>query len=368
MSSVTQLLHAFGESGTNVAEGYPRWGFTPSQRAIVERLPEMMLTAQSTPYGTLEARAQRALLDPLGQRTAPVATGRILSYYAAGVAIDLVGRCLAARTGTVGVIHPTLDCLPALIRGRGLRTIPISEPRLRRRDPLAGLEAIGGLYIANPNNPTGGVLDPDELRRLAEACVRRNVALAIDACFRVFDPAAQYDTYAVLDATGVDYVVIEDSGKLWPLAGIRLAFLAFPEHTKLGIAEASADLLMNAPPFSALVVEAFANDMAAGGMAVIHRQIATNREILAEALAGSGAHLVDNGTKVSMALLRMPEGHSSTRLWGRLLRRGVHAVPGRPIWWARPRQGDHYLRVALAREPDVIERAGGEIRAELDAG
>jgi hypothetical protein len=69
-----------------------------------------------------------------------------------------------------------------------------------------------------------------------------------------------------------------------------------------------------------------------------------------------------------MALLRMPEGHSSTRLWGRLLRRGVHAVPGRPIWWARPRQGDHYLRVALAREPDVIERAGREIRAELDAG
>ncbi len=253
-TSVTQLMHAFGAGGTNVAEGYPRFAFTPTQRAIVDRLPRMMLDSQSTPFAALEANAQWALLLGLGQRTAPVGTGRIMSYYAAGVAIDLVGRVLAARTGTVGVIHPTLDCLPALIRSRGPRVVPISEARLRRRDPLAGFEAIGGLYIANPNNPSGRVLDPEELRRLAESCARRSVALAIDACFRAFDVEAQYDMYAVLDATGVDYVVIEDTGKLWPLGGVRLAFLAFPEHSALGIPEASGDLLMNAPPFAALVV------------------------------------------------------------------------------------------------------------------
>ncbi len=367
-SSVTQLMHAFGDIETNVAEGYPRFAFTASQQAIVDRLPAFMAEAHRVPYPTLEARAQRSLLDAVGQATAPVGTGRILSYYAAGVAIDLVGRCLAQQTKRVAVIHPTLDCLPALIRSRGVEVVPFHEARMNRRDPLEGLDGIGGLYIATPNNPTGTVLDPRRLRKLAESCAQRGVALAIDACFRVFDPRAQYDHYAVLDETGVDYVILEDSGKLWPLGGVRLSFLAFPAHSKLGIPEASADLLLMAPPFSTLVVEAFGHDLADGGMRVIHERMAANRAILAKALAGSeAAELAYRDSKVSMSLIKLAPGLSSTRLWGRLLRRGVSAVPGRPIWWARGGQGEHFLRVALAREPEVLERAGREIRAELDA-
>ena len=362
-------MHAFGDIETNVAEGYPKFPFTPTQQAIVDRFPSFMAEANRTPYSTLEARAQRTLLDAVGQVTAPVGTGRILSYYAAGVAIDIVGRCLAGRTSRVAVIHPTLDCLPALIRSRGVEIVPFNEARMRRRDPLEGMDGIGGLYIANPNNPTGTVLDSRRLRRLAESCARRGVALAIDACFRVFDPRAQYDHYAVLDETGVDYVILEDSGKLWPLGGVRLSFLAFSQNSKLGIAEASADLLMMAPPFSTLVVEAFAQDLAVDGMRAIHERMANNRRILYEALQGCEvASLADRDSMVSMSLIRLAPGLSSTRLWGRLLRRGVSSVPGRPMWWARPGQGEHYLRVALAREPEVLERAGREIRAELDAG
>jgi aspartate/methionine/tyrosine aminotransferase len=367
-SSITQLMHAFGDIETNVAEGYPRFAFTPQQQAIVDRFPVFMAQANRIPYSTLEVRAQRALMDALGQGTAPVGTGRILSYYAAGVAIDVVGRCLSQRTSRVAVIHPTLDCLPALIRSRGAEVVPFNESRVDRRDPLEGLDGIGGLYIANPNNPTGMVLDARRLRRLAESCARRDVVLAIDACFRIFDPRAQYDHYDVLDDTGVDYVIVEDTGKLWPLAGVRLSFLAFPERSRLGIPEASADLLMMAPPFSTLVVEAFARDLTAGGMEIIHSRLARNRAILRAALEGCAqAVLVDRKSTVSMALIKLAPGLSSTRLWGRLLRRGVSAVPGRPMWWARPGQGERYLRVALAREPEVIERAGREIRAELEA-
>jgi histidinol-phosphate/aromatic aminotransferase/cobyric acid decarboxylase-like protein len=360
-------MHAFGDAETNVAEGYPSWELTHGQRRIVDQLPHLMLEAYRSPYSVVEANAQRALLWGLGQRTAPIGTGQILSYYSAGVAIDVVGRCLAGLTDAIGVIHPTLDCLPALMRARGPRTVAVSEERLRRPDPLRGLPAIGGLYIANPNNPTGHVLDPDQLRRLAESCARRGVALAIDSCFRVFDPRAQYDTYEVLDATGVDYVVIEDTGKLWPTGGVRLAFLAFPAHSKLGIPDASADLLFVAPPFACLLVEQFALDMAAGGMAVIHERIAANRAELAAALEGCEvATLAEPDSKVSMALVHLDRSWTSTRLWGRLIRRGVNAVPGRPIWWARPTEGERYLRVALARKPEVVARAAREIRAELD--
>jgi aspartate/methionine/tyrosine aminotransferase len=368
VSSVTELMHAFAGSATNVAEGYPRFPLTHSQQLIVDRFPSFLAESMATPYAELEIRAARSLLWALGQRTAPIGVGRMIAYYAAGVAIDVVGRCLAGRTDTVAVIHPTLDCMPALIRSRGVDVVPFAESRLDRSDPLAGLDGVGGLYIANPNNPTGRVVDERRLRRLAEACRERGVALAIDACFRAFDLRAQYDTYAVLDATGVDYVVIEDTGKLWPLGGIRLSFLVFAAGSKLGIPEASADLLLQAPPFSALVVEAFARDMANGGMTAIHDRLRRNRGILADSLDGSpAATLVDTESRVSMSLIRLAD-RSSTRLWGRLLRDGVHAVPGRPIWWARPNEGERYLRVALAREPEVIERAGAAIRAAVDGG
>jgi len=46
-------MHAFGEAQTNVAEGYPSWPLTPTQRRIVDRLPQLMLSAQSTPYSEL---------------------------------------------------------------------------------------------------------------------------------------------------------------------------------------------------------------------------------------------------------------------------------------------------------------------------
>ncbi|MEO7203550.1 MAG: pyridoxal phosphate-dependent aminotransferase [Candidatus Limnocylindrales bacterium] len=362
------MAHAFSETATNVAEGYPAFAFTPSQQAIVDRFPELLARALATPYPALAARAQRAFFDALGQKTAPVGTGRVIDYYAASVAIDVLGRCLTSRPSAVGVIHPTLDILPALIRGRGLQVVPVSERQLLRRNPLAGLDGVGALYIAIPNNPTGTVMGPEALRHLAEACARNGVVLAIDACFRAFDVRSQYDTYAVLEATGVDYAVIEDTGKLWPLGGVRLSFMAFGANSTLGIPAVSSDLLLMAPPFAAAVVEEFALDMASGGLERIHARLANNRSILERALEGcERGTVVSDGGRVSVALIKLAPGVSSTRLWGRLLRRDVQAVPGRPMWWARPAVGERYLRVALGREPAVVERAATAIRAELDA-
>lgn len=368
MSGATgSMAHAFSETATNVAEGYPSFGFTPSQQAIVDRFPQLLNVALQTPYPVIEGRAQRAFFDALGQTTAPVGTGRVISYYSASVAIDILGRCLTSRPSSVGVIHPTLDILPALLRGRGLRVVPITEGRLRRRDPLSGLDGVGALYIAIPNNPTGTVMPPDQLRNLAQACAARDVVLGIDACFRAFDSRAHYDMYSLLDATGVDYAVIEDTGKLWPLGGVRLSFMGFGANSRLGIPEASSDLLLMAPPFAAAVVEEFALDMGRGGLEQIHARLATNRAILEGIMEGcANGEVVADGARVSVALIRLAPGFSSTRLWGRLLRRDVHAVPGRPMWWAKPSEGERFLRVALGREPAVVDRAAREIRSQLD--
>jgi aspartate/methionine/tyrosine aminotransferase len=366
-TSLTQMQLLGVASETNVAEGYPRFALTPSQQAIVDGFPELLAEASRTPYPELEARAHGAFFDALGQRTAPVGSGRILSFYSSTVATDVVAGCLAHSTKRVALVNPVIDCIPALLRHRGIELVPIGERRLAGRDPLAGIGDVGAVMTANPNNPTGALLGAGALRRLAEACAARRAVLIIDSCFRAFDTRTQYDSYEVLDATGVDYVVIEDTGKLWPTGGIKLGFLVLSAGSSLPVPDVAADILLTAPPFSTVVVEAFAGDMANGGLAALHERIGSNREILREELAGSSvARLADGDSRVSVSRVELPRGMSGTRLWGQLLRFGVHSVPCRPFYWARPSTGERYLRIALAREPEVVRRAARAVRAALE--
>jgi aspartate/methionine/tyrosine aminotransferase len=366
-TSLTQMQLLGVASETNVAEGYPRFAPTASQQAIVDRFPELLAQARSTPYPQLEARAHRAFFDALGQASAPVGSGRILSFYSSTVATDVVGGCLARVTKRVALVNPVIDCIPALLRHRGMELVPIGERRLAGEDPLSGIDGVGAVMTANPNNPTGVLLDAAQLRRLAEACAARNAVLIIDSCFRAFDRRTQYDSYAVLDSTGVDYVVIEDTGKLWPTGGIKLGFLVMSSPSSLAVPDVAADILLTAPPFSAAVVEAFALDMGNGGLAGLQGRIHENREILREELRQSNVvRLADGDSRVSVSRIELPRGMSSTRLWGQLLRLGVHSVPCRPFYWARPSTGERYLRIALAREPEVVRRAARAVLAALD--
>ena len=353
----------------NVAEGYPRQRLTETQQRIVDRFAELMAEALGTSWPELERRAHAAFFDALGQHSAPIGTGRIISYYTSSQGIDVVARCLAETVGNVGVVNPTLDCIPALLRARGLRLVPIGERRLVARDPLAGLDPqLGALFIANPNNPTGTHLDERRLRALAEACAERDVVLVIDQCFRAFDARTHYDTYACLDKTGVEYAVIEDTGKLWPLAGLKLGFVSTSVRTRLPIGGVSADVLLTPSPFVARLVEELALDMASGGLDQMHQLIALNRSLIREALDGCEAAVAaDGGSRVSVSRVRLAD-RNATLMWGRLLQRGIHTVPCRPFYWARPSEGERFLRIALSRDPEDVERAALAVRDLVAVG
>jgi aspartate/methionine/tyrosine aminotransferase len=361
-----QLLGVASE--TNVAEGYPRFAPTPSQAAILGRLSELMDEARGTPFPELEVRAHAAFFHALGQRSAPIGTGRIVSLYASTIAIDVAATSLARRVKTIGLVNPVIDCIPALLRARGLELVPMSEKVLAGADPFAAHPEVEAIITANPNNPTGTVMPPATLRRLAEACAARGAPLVIDQCFRAFDTRTQYDTYELLDETGVEYVVIEDTGKLWPTGGVKLGFLVWGSRARLDCHEVASDVLLTAPSFSTILVEQFAIDMAAGGLQALHDRIATNRALLHAAMAGCARAVpFDGSSRVSVSRLRLGDALTGTRLWGQLLREGVHSVPCRPFYWANPRTGERYLRIALAREPEVIERAARAVRKVVEA-
>ncbi|GLX47554.1 hypothetical protein Shyhy01_05040 [Streptomyces hygroscopicus subsp. hygroscopicus] len=343
--------------GLNVSDGHPRMPLTASQRAIVDSLPVLFDEADKRVFEEIEAEAQQAFLHGIGQRQAPIGTGRLVSCYSSSVAMDITARALAHRTATIALVHPTFDNIPDLLKGRGLSLLPLTESELEGGEPQLPDE-VGAVFVTTPNNPTGWVLAEDGLRRLAAFCARTGRVLAMDTCFRAQDKRAQYDTYAILNESGAQWVVIEDTGKLWPTLELKAGFLAWGEHTDLPLLEYFSDVLLSVSPLVLLMLTRFAQDAERGGYAELHDLIARNRRALAEVLDGGPVTLTDPDARISVARVTLPEdGPDAVALYDEMVRRGTHVLPCGPFHWDRPEDGVRQVRLALARSGEDVVRA-----------
>jgi len=90
------------------------------------------------------------------------------------------------------------------------------------------------LIVNSPNNPTGRVIPPDEMRRIVEVCAERNVYVLTDECYLyfVYPPRAPF-TSASLPAELRKYVCVGGSfSKTYAMTGWRIGFtIANPEWT-----------------------------------------------------------------------------------------------------------------------------------------
>jgi aspartate/methionine/tyrosine aminotransferase len=356
------------DGSLNLTDGHARLELTAEQAAVVARIPEMFATASRHPFPRIEAAAHRAFLDAIGQRSAPVGTGRILSCYSSTLATDIVARAMPADT-TTAVLHPTFDNIADLFVTRGLKLVPMSEERLLEQDwPGPPVKAI---VITHPNNPTGLVTPEGHLRSLAEHTARHGQTLIIDASFRGQVREAQYDSYDILDSAGADWIVLEDTGKLWPMHELKIGMLAYSERTRLPIERAFSESLLAASPVVLQLVTALAADWVDGGHERAQALLERNRSAVREAITAVGLQLADPGSRISVARISLPsDGPDSSVLYKGLLERGVHVLPCAPFYWADPECGLRYIRVSLARPHKTVETAArtlAKVYRELSA-
>ena len=358
-TTLTHLESRALRGGINVSDGHPRMPLTASQERIVSALADLFHEALGRPFEDVEEQAQRAFLHGIGQRHAPVGTGRLVSCYSSSTAMDLVARALTERTSTVALIHPTFDNIPDLLRARGLALVPVTERELDGEQAPRLPAEVGAVFVTTPNNPTGWVLPAAGLARLAESCARAGRVLALDTCFRAHDPRAQYDTYEILDASGVEWAVIEDTGKVWPMLELKAGFLAWGERTALSLQDAFSDLLLSISPLILLLIERLAEDGVQCGYGELHRLLAANRALLEHLLADSPLAVADPESRISVARITWDAGGpDALDLYRELAGHGLHTLPCGQFHWARPEEGRRLLRVALGRSGDDISAAG----------
>ncbi len=349
------------DGSLNLTDGHARLHLTEEQAAIVANIPEMFGVASTRPFPAIESEAHAAFLYAVGQHSAPVGTGRILSCYSSTLATDIVARALPAGA-RVAVLHPTFDNIADLLVTRGLSLEPFSEEALLAMDWPG--PPVSVIVVTHPNNPTGLVTPEHHLRSLAEHAARNGQTIIIDASFRGQVRAAQYDTYAVLERAGADWIVIEDTGKLWPTHELKIGLLAHSPRTQLPIGRAFSESLLAASPVVLQLVNRLAEDWADGGYERSRDLIDGNRTVVREAVESVGLRLADPDSQISVARIDLGDsGPESGLLYKELLKRGVHVLPCAPFHWADPAGGERFIRLSLARPHEVVSAAARTLAA-----
>ncbi|MEV7926014.1 enduracididine biosynthesis enzyme MppP [Kitasatospora sp. NPDC088264] len=366
--NLTQWEYLALNSELNIADGHARQALTPGQTKVVDELPLLFAEGERRPVEQIEREAHEAYFTLLGQDGYPSEHGRVMSCYSSSVAMEILSRALASKVETVALVHPTFDNIADLLRGNGLRLVPIAEDPLHGEDLTPEfLASVGCLFLTTPNNPTGRVVSEKRLRRIAEQCAEHDVVLALDTSFRGFDPRAHYDHYAVLDASGCRWAVIEDTGKLWPTLDLKAGMLVASEDLGLPVQKIYSDILLGVSPLILAMIRRFAEDAASGGLGELHEFIAGNRELVRTGLAGvPGVDFPDPDSRTSVERVRF-SGRTGTEVWEALREHNVFALPCRQFHWAEPAEGDRMLRIALARSREPLAESVRLLRSVLES-
>jgi len=181
---------------------------------------------------------------------------------------------------------------------------------------LAGADA---LFLCQPNNPTGRLLAPDELERLAAATARAGAYLVVDEAFLDFLSDATALTALNLLSRFEHLIVLRSLTKFFALAGLRLGVLVAHPSVQRKI----SPLL---PPWNVNLLAQMAGVAAVGDEEYIKKSrqiVATERAFLTNALASlSGVRVVPGAANFLLLDIR-GTGFSSTALAARLARERI---------------------------------------------
>lgn len=205
---------------------------------------------------------------------------------------------------------------------------------------------------------------------VARYCRDYNKLLILDFCFASFFKAAgkqRVDAYAILDDIGTQYLVMEDTGKTWPLQDTKCATLMASRDINADIYSIVTSVLLNVSPFILNVVTRYIEDSNDDDFDSVRSVLDLNRSKARACLEGKVLKYVQPMIDTSVAWFEiLPAGVNADDLQAYLLQSDVYVLPGKYFYWSQPEKGQRYIRLALARKPDEFEAAVQAIAQALE--
>lgn len=203
------------------------------------------------------------------------------------------------------------------------------------------------VHLCNPNNPTGLLLPPDDLR----AFIRRmpaHVTVLVDEAYN--ELTADPDRNSMLDLVreGGRVVVVRTFSKIYGMAGLRVGYALMPEP----LAAEVAPLLMSFGGNTAGLAAAIASYRDEPFLAASRAAIAEAREMIAAAARRAGCPYLPSET--NFLFIRVPDANALQKAMGErgILIRGAY---GRFTEWARVSTGrPEDVRRFAAALPELV--------------
>jgi aspartate/methionine/tyrosine aminotransferase len=277
----------------------------------------------------------------------------------------------------VAIARPGYPCYRNVLRALGCEVVELpTGPGTRFQPTVQMLEdlptPVRGLVVASPANPTGTMLEPEELAALASWCESHGVQLVSDEIYhgieyaRYADPAgadgaaggpgAGAPTHASAWQTSREAVVFSSFSKYFSMTGWRIGWMLVPERLRRPVDVLTGNFTICPPVLSQhAAVAAFAPSSYAECDSHVARY-AENRRILLEGLPRLG---IDRLAPADGAFYVYADiGHltdDSMAFCRRLLdETGVATAPGIDFDTA---EGRRFLRLSFAGRPAEMAEA-----------
>jgi aspartate/methionine/tyrosine aminotransferase len=223
------------------------------------------------------------------------------------------------------------------------------------------------IIVCTPNNPTGRVLSPDELGKIAELCQRYDAFAVTDEIYEHIYYEGEHIPIATLPGMADRTITISGASKTFAVTGWRIGTIVAPPDVTDAIRKVHDFLTVGGPaPLQeavAVALETLGDDYYEG----LARDYRKRRDILCEGLVRAGFTLQEpEGAYYVMAdfsaLSDFPDDKFSEWLTQEI---GVAPVPG-SSFYSRPELGRTLVRFAFCKTDEMLKEAVERLQTVRD--
>jgi aspartate/methionine/tyrosine aminotransferase len=362
------------------------WAVARERQRIHGDLVNLSAGQPSTPApGAVRAAAAEALAtEVLGYTESmgiPELRAAIAAHYQGRYGLPVAAEDVVVTTGSSGgfllaflaafdagdrvaLARPGYPCYRNILQALGCEVVELDcgpatrfQPTVEMLERLHASGPVRGLILASPANPTGTVLEPEELARLAAWCERNGVQVVSDEVYHGISYPGTPRT-ACAWQTSREAIVVNSFSKYFSMTGWRLGWLLVPPRLRRAVDRLTGNFTV-CPPALPQVAALAAFEPASIAEVEAHvARYAVNRALLLDGLPALGIDKLapaDGAFYVYADVSHLTGAKTSEELVYQLLHDvGVAFAPGIDF---DPVDGHRFVRLSFAGSSDDITEA-----------
>lgn len=261
---------------------------------------------------------------------------------------------------TVVMARPGYPAYRNTLAALGCRVVELDCGAESRFQPTVAMleelpEPPKGLIIASPANPTGTIVDADELAAIARWCEANGTLLISDEIYHGIS-YGDVTTSSAWETSRTSSVVIGSVSKYFSMTGWRLGWMLLPSHLHRAVERLASNMTVCPPAISQVAAVAAFTEESRAELDGHVRRYAVNRRILLDGLTAAGVTDLAPADGAFYAYADIGHLTQDSRAWCEriLAEAGVALAPGVDFDIVH---GHHTVRFSFAGTTEHVEEA-----------